>query len=68
MSNKQLLKNSLFSLKISQLHKWLSGSGLKTGRREAPGSIPGRACRPSRSESSVDFSETRVCGGVHPEK
>ena len=33
---------------------------LKTGRREVPGSIPGRACRPSRSEFSVVFSKTRV--------
>ena len=28
---------------------------LKTGRREVPGSIPGRACRPSRSEIFVVF-------------
>ena len=33
---------------------------LETGRREVPGSNPGRACRPSRSEFSVFFSETRV--------
>ena len=33
---------------------------LKTGRREVSGSNPGRACRPSRSEFSVVFSETRV--------
>ena len=32
---------------------------LKAGRREVPGSIPGRVCRPSRSEFSVVFSETR---------
>ena len=36
---------------------------LKTGRRELPGSNPGRACRPSRSEFSVVFSETRVDTG-----
>ena len=36
---------------------------LKTGRREVPGAIPGRACRPSRSEFSVVFSETRVNTG-----
>ena len=36
---------------------------LKTGRREVPGSNPGRACRPSRSEFSVVFSETRVNTG-----
>ena len=33
---------------------------LKTGRREVPGSNPGRAYRSSRSEFSVVFSETRV--------
>ena len=33
---------------------------LKTGRREAPGSNPGRACRTSHSEFSMVFSETRV--------
>ena len=33
---------------------------LTTGRREVPGSNPGRACLPSRSEFSVVFSETRV--------
>ena len=31
---------------------------LKTGRREVIGSNPGRACRSSRSEFSVVFSET----------
>ena len=36
---------------------------LKTGRREVPDSIPGRACRPNRSEFSVVFSETRVNTG-----
>ena len=36
---------------------------LKTGRREMPGSNPGRACRPNRSEFSVVFSETRVNAG-----
>ena len=33
---------------------------LEIGRREVPGSSPGRACRPSRSEFSVVFSENRV--------
>ena len=33
---------------------------LKTGKRGVQGSNPGRACRPSRSEFSVVFSETRV--------
>ena len=36
---------------------------LKTSRREVPGSNPSRACRPSRSESSVVFSETRANTG-----
>ena len=30
------------------------------GRREMPGSIPGRSCRPSRSEFTEVFSETCV--------
>ena len=41
-------------------HQWPSGSAPKTGRREMPGSISGRSCRPSRSEFSLVFSETRV--------
>ena len=41
-------------------HQRQSGFTLKTGRQELPGSLPGRACRPSRSEFSVVFSETRV--------
>ena len=36
---------------------------LKTGRREGAGSNPCRACRPSRSEFPVVFSETRVNTG-----
>ena len=36
---------------------------LETGRREVPGSNPGRACRPRRSEFSAVFSETRVNTG-----
>ena len=45
------------------LHQWPSGSALKTGRREVPGAIPGRACRPSRSDFLWFFSETRVNTG-----
>ena len=41
-------------------HQWQSGSALKAGRLEVPGSIPGRACRPSRSEFSVVFPEACV--------
>ena len=36
---------------------------LKTGRREVPGSNPGRACQPNFSEFSEVFSETRVNTG-----
>ena len=41
--------------------QWLSGSALET--TGGPSSIPGRTCRPSRSEFSVVFSETRVNTG-----
>ena len=41
-------------------------SALKIGRRELPSSIPGHACRLSRSEFSVVFSETRVNTGQDP--
>ena len=47
-------------------HQWRSGSALKTGRRQVPGSIPGCACRPSRSKFSVVFFETRVNTGQDP--
>ena len=45
-------------------HQCLSGSMLKTGRWEVPGSIPCRPCRPSRSEFSVVFSATSVNTGL----
>ena len=32
----------------------------QSGRREVPGSFLGHACRPTHSEFSVVFSETRV--------
>ena len=38
----------------------VEGSALKISRREVPGSIPSRSYRPSRSEFSVVFSETRI--------
>ena len=38
----------------------------KTGRREVQGSIPGRACRPSRSEFSAVVSEIRLNRGWDP--
>ena len=43
--------------------KWRSSTAFKTGRREVQGSNPSRACRPSRSEFSLFFSETRVSKG-----
>ena len=53
---KQLLQVSFVSDDVGPT----SGTAvtLKTGRREVPGSNPGRACRPNRSEFSVVFSET----------
>ena len=40
-----------------------SGSALKTGRREVPGSISDRACPSNSLEFSVIFSETRANTG-----
>ena len=48
----------LVSVNTSKLfgpHQWWSGSALTVGRQDVPGSITGRACRPSRSEFSVVF-------------
>ena len=39
---------------------------LKTGRREMPGLNPSRACRLSRSEFLVIFSETLANAGSDP--
>ena len=50
----------LFFFHLMRLYQWPSGSVLKTGRREVPGSIPGSAYRPSRSEFFMFFSETRL--------
>ena len=54
-----------FRDKVSIENSPTSGTAvtLRTGRREVPGSNPGRACRPSHSEFSVVFSETRVNTG-----
>ena len=41
-------------------YQWRSGSALKAGRQVVPSSFPGLAYRPSRSEFSMVFSETRV--------
>ena len=49
-----------------QPHQWRNGSTLKAGRREVPDSIPSRACRPSRLDFYVIFSETRVNTGYDP--
>ena len=46
--------------------QWPYDSALKTGRRQLPGSILDHACRPSRSEFSLVFSETRVNTGQDP--
>ena len=46
---------------LDSLHQWQNGNAQY--RRLVPGSNPGRACRPSRSEFSVVFSETRVNTG-----
>ena len=39
---------------------------LKTGRRQVPGSNPDRTCRPSLSEFSMVFFETRVSTDSDP--
>ena len=46
-------------------HRWRNGSVLKTGRCKVLGSISSRAFRPSLSEFSVVFSETRVNTGYY---
>ena len=51
---------------IHELHQWLSGSALKTGRWEMPSSIPGLTCRSSLLDFSVVFSETRLNTGWVP--
>ena len=53
-------------LEIVLIHSPPTSGGvvvLKTGRRMVIGSNPDRASRPSRSEFSVVFSETRVNTG-----
>ena len=64
MSDKTI-QNTIVNSCHFYLTRSTSGSAetLKTGRREVPGSTPGRTCRPSRSEFSVVFSETRVNTG-----
>ena len=47
-------------------HQWPRCSALKSGRREVPGSVLDRACRPCRSEFSMVFSETRVNTSQNP--
>ena len=62
--NEYLFKDAIWRLKKSPHpnlpHQWQNGSVLETGRREVPGSIPSRVCRPSLSKFSVVFSDTRV--------
>ena len=43
-------------------HQWRSGSALKAGRLKVAGSFPDHACRPSRSEFPMVFSE--ICVNV----
>ena len=51
---------------FEETHQWWRGSVLKAGRLELACSFPGRACRPSRSDISAVFSETRVNTGYDP--
>ena len=44
-------------------HQWRSANAQNWKTWEVPGSNPGCACRPSLSEFSVVFSETRVNTG-----
>ena len=60
-----ILQNRIRSSKIS-CPTSATAVTLKNGRRKVPGSNPGRACRPSRAEFSVVFSETRVNTGYDP--
>ena len=48
-----------YILEFYEPHHRRSGSALKSGRLEIPGSIPSCASRPSRSDFSKVFSETR---------
>ena len=48
---------------IQKIHFIKRKFNIQTGRREVPGSNPGRACRPSLSEFSVVISETHVYTG-----
>ena len=45
------------------MNHYLQTNALKVGRQEVPGSIPGRACRPSSLEFFMVFSETRINTG-----
>ena len=50
----------------NESHQWPSGSAFKTGKREVPASIPGRACRLGRAKFPVVFFETRANAGKYP--
>ena len=68
-SKSERIKVTQHELILTHFHEprqWWSSSALKTGRRQMPGSILGHACRPSRSEVSVVFSETHVKTGQDP--
>ena len=64
-SNKRTIINNYNEFEIESFQDFISPTSgaveaLKTGRREVPGSNPGRTCRPSCSEFSVVFSNTRI--------
>ena len=51
---------------LTSPHQWRSCYALEIGKREVPGSNPGRACRPSRLDFSVIFFEIRLNMGKDP--
>ena len=54
------LGNKLECTRDDEPHQWQSGTVRKAFRREVSGSNTGRACRHSRLEFSVVFSETHL--------
>ena len=67
-SNKRTIINNYNEFEIESFQDFISPTSgaveaLKTGRREVPGSNPGRTSRHRRSKISLVFSETRVNKG-----
>ena len=58
----QVMRYLFYFIFLGPTSSWMVT--LQTGRRKVPGSNPSRACRPSRSEFSMVFSETRVNTGL----